>query len=184
MKKIIGLILSFALVLSLALTLTSCGDGMKEYTELGLNFKLPKDFRKLTVQGADLHYSTPDASFELQYMPKSEFEDAEMGYYISFDMTVKEYAEFLINENGWADSEKTEQYVYDEARDAASFYFFWTPDIEEFPYSYYYFTIMKSSYAFYVVMFSCEEEKYPEYSEKFVAWSNYLSLVENPQTEG
>jgi hypothetical protein len=26
-------------------------------------------------------------------------------------------------------------------------------------------------------MFTCEEEKYPEYGDKFVAWSNMLSLV-------
>ncbi len=184
MKKIIGMVLVMALALSLVFSLSSCGGGMKQYTELGLNFKLPKDFRKFTVQGADLHYSTPDVTFEVQYMPKSEFEDVEMGYYISFDMSVKEYTEFLITENGWTDSTKTEQYVYDETRDAASFYVFWTPDIEEFPYTYYYFTIMKSSYAFYAIMFSCEEEKYPEYNEKFIAWSNYLSLVEVPETAG
>ncbi len=184
MKRIIGFILTVALALCVGVSLTSCGDGMKEYTELGLNFTLPEDFRKLTVQNADIHYSTPDVTFEVQYMPKSEFEDEEMEYYISFDMTVKEYAEFLINENGWTDSEKTEQYVYDEARDAASFYVFWTPDLEAFPYTYYYFTIMKSSHAFYAVMFYCEEEKYPEYNEKFIAWSSYLSLVEIPETEG
>ena len=177
MKKIIGLIVLTAIMLSLALTLTSCGGGMKDYTELGLNFTLPKDFRKFTVQNADLHYSTIDATFEVQYMPKTDFEDVELGYYIDFDMTVQEYADFLIKENGWTDPDKTEQYVYDEARDAASFYFFWTPDPEEFPYSYYYFTILKSSYAFYAVMFTCEEEKYPEYNEKFIAWSSYLSLV-------
>ena len=177
MKRIIGIILVMALAFSLAISLTACGDGMTDYTELGLNFSLPDDFRKFTVQGATLHYSTPDVTFEVQYMPKTDFEDEELGYYISFDMTVKEYAEFLINENGWADPDKTEQYVYDEARDAVSFYIFWTPDPEEFPWSYYYFTILKSSYAFYAVMFTCEEEKYPEYSDKFVAWSNMLSLV-------
>lgn len=181
MKRIIGLVLTVALAISLAFSLSSCGDGMKDYTELGLNFKLPEDFRKFTVQGASLHYSTPDVTFEVQYMPKTDFDDVELGYYINFDMTVQEYADFLIKENGWTDSEKTEQYTYDESRNAASFYIFWTPDIEEFPYSYYHFTILKNSYAFYVVMFSCEEEKYPEYKDKIAAWSSYVSLVEIPE---
>ena len=180
MKKIIGCILTLSLAFLLVFSLSSCEKktGSNDYSELGINFHLPDDFRKFTVASADIHYSTPDVTFEVQYMPKTDFEDVEMGYYISFDMTVKEYTEFLIEENGWENPDKTEQYTYDEKRDAASFSIFWTPDPDEFPYSYYYFTVMKSESAFYVAMFSCEEEKYPEYSEKFVAWSDYLSLVE------
>ena len=165
------------MALCLVFTLASCDNGhYKNYSELGLSFRLPKEFRKLNTGTADIHYSTPDVKFEVQYMPKTDFEDIEMGYYISFNMTVKEYTEFLINENGWADPEKTEQYTYDEARDATGFSFFWTPDPSEFPYSYYRMTIMKSDTAFYGILFTCEQDKYEEYNEAFEEWSSYLKL--------
>ncbi len=179
MKKIIGIILTLSLAATLVFSLSACKKnqtGLVEHSELGLNFMLPNEFRKFTVQTADIHYSTPEAKFEVQYMPKTDFEDIEMGYYISFDMTVKEYTEFLIEENGWADPEKTEQYTYDEARDATNFSFFWSPDRNLFPYEYYYFTVMKNEYAFYVAMFSCEQDLYPNYNEKFEEWSRHLSL--------
>ena len=179
MKKIIGCVLTIAVMLGVLFAFSSCDKKGKllDYSELGMNFRLPEEFRKFTVGTADIHYSTPDVTFEIQYMPKEEFEDIEMGYYFPFEMTVKEYTEFLIDENGWADPEKTEQYTYDEARNSTSFYLFWTPDPNEFPWSYYYFTVMKNEYAFYVAMFMCEEEKYPDYSEKFVEWSSYISLA-------
>ena len=171
MKRIISCILFIALLATLAFSLSACDSaGYREYTEYGMKFRIPKDFRKLTLQGVDVHYSTPDASFEIQVLPKSEFEDEEMGYYIDFDMTVKEYTEFFIKENGWGC-----EYTYDEARDMTTFYFFWTPT-EDIPYSYYYVTIMKNENAFYIVMMSCLEEDYPNYEEKFRAWNSYLSL--------
>ena len=179
MKKITGLILTLALVMTLIFSLSSCDKKgeLVDYSELGINFRLPEEFRKFTVATADIHYSTPDVTFEVQYMPKEDFDDIEMGYYIPFDMTVKEYTEFLISENGWTDPDKTEQYTYDEKRDSTSFTIFWTPDPNEYDWEYYYFTIMKNEYAFYVAMFLCKEEKYPDYSEKFVEWSSYLNLV-------
>ena len=80
MKRIIGTILFGALLLGLLFSLAACGStGYENYTEMGLNFRLPDNFRKLTVQGADIHYSTPDVTFEVQVMPKSEFEDSEIG---------------------------------------------------------------------------------------------------------
>ena len=173
MKKIIGSVLIFSLVLVLAFSLFACeNSGYVDYTEYGLSFRLPKEFRKLTVQGVDIHYSTLEADFEVQVLPKSEFEDEEMGYYIDFDMTVKEYTEFFIEENEWGC-----EYTYDEVRDATNFYFFWTPT-EEIPYSYYYMTVMKSDVAFYIIIMSCVEEDYPNYEAKFRAWSTYLSVVE------
>ena len=172
MKKILSTILLLSIALLLVFSLAACEEtGYKNYTELGLKFRLPKDFRKFYLQNIDIHYSTPDANFEVQVLPKSEFEDVEMGYYISFDMTVKEYTEFFIKENEW----KCE-YTYDETRDATNFYVFWTPS-EDFEYTYYYITIMKSENAFYIIMMSCVESNYPVYEEKFRAWSTYVELV-------
>ena len=147
------------------------------HEELGLKFYLPEEFRKFNTVTADIHYSTPDVRFQVQYMPKTDFEDVEMGYYISFDMTVKEYTEFLINENGWADPEKNEQYTYDEARNATEFSFFWSPDPDDIPYSYYRITIMKNETAFYVVMFLCDEDKYSEYNDMIEDLSELLSIA-------
>ncbi len=181
MKKIVSCILFGALLLSLAFSLLACDEaGYKEYTEYGISFRLPKDFRKITVQSADIHYSTPDATFEVQYIPKGQFESSSSedgGLGMDFNMTVREYTEFLIDANGWADETKEEQYKYDETRGATTFHFFWTPDIEKFPYSYYYITIMKSETAFYVAMFTCLEEHYPDYEEKFRAWSTYVNIA-------
>ena len=166
------------MALCLVFTLASCDNGhYKNYSELGLSFRLPKEFRKLNTGTADIHYSTPDVKFEVQYMPKTDFEDIEMGYYISFNMTVKEYTEFLINENGWADPEKNEQYTYDEARNATEFSFFWSPDPDDIPYSYYRITIMKNETAFYVVMFLCDEDKYSEYNDMIEDLSELLSIA-------
>jgi hypothetical protein len=146
---------------------------------MGLNFRLPSEFRKFNVSGADILYSTPDVDFEVQVMSKEKFESDSVedgGLGLNFNMTVREYTEFLMDLNEWCDPSKEEQYRYDETRDAATFYIFWTPDLELFPYSYYYFTVMKSEVAFYVTIFTCLEEKYPEYEEKFRAWSTYINI--------
>jgi len=170
MKKIISSLIFIALLFSLALSLVACSEGMVEYYEAGLHFKLPKNFRKLTLQGIDFHYSTPEASFEIQILPKSEFEDVEMGYYIDFDMTVKEYTEFFIKENKWEC-----EYTYDETRDATTFFFFWSPE-EDGTYTYYYITIMKNSNAFYIILMSCLEKDYPTYADAFRVWNSYITL--------
>ena len=146
------------------------------YEELGLKFYLPNEFRKYASSVADIYYKTSDATFEVQYMPKEEFDDVEMGYVIPFNMTVKEYTDFLISENGWTDPDKTEQYTYDEKRDSTSFTTFWTPDPEEYPWEYYYVTVMKNEKAFYVVFFICDEYKYMDYSDMFESLSERLSI--------
>ncbi|MBQ7333235.1 MAG: hypothetical protein IJW38_02680 [Clostridia bacterium] len=180
MKKIISCILFGALLVSLAFSLLAC-DGVGEYSEYGINFRLPKDFKKVNVQSLDIRYSASDATFDVQYIPKSQFESSNSedgGLGMDFNMTVKEYTEFLIEWNGWSREDEDSQYEYDEKRNATTFYFCWTPDAEKLPNSYYYVTVMKSETAFYVAMFYCLEENSAIYEEKFKDWSAYLSLVE------
>ena len=173
MKKIVASLVFFALIVSLAFSLCACGDDYKEYNEVGLKFRLPKDFQKISVPYADLEYTSGEADFLVQIMPKTEFEDEEMGYYIRFDMTVEEYAQFFINVNGW----KCE-YTYDEARNVATFDCLWGPEEDPSVEPQYHFAaVLKSEEAFYIVVMVCSEELQSKYSESFREWSSYLELA-------
>lgn len=174
MKKIIGAILIFATLIGALFTLNSCEkSGYKDYNEAGLHFRIPSDFRKFTIFGYDLHYSTPEAKFEVKILSKADIEDIELGYYISFNWSVKDYTEFLIKENQWQC-----QYEYDEARDVTTFFLLYAPPAESeelAEYEYLYVTVLKNDVAFYIVVMSCEEELVSKYESKFKTWSTYLS---------
>ncbi len=171
-KKAIYALLMLALLSSLIFALSSCGgDGFQGYYEYGLKYRLPDYFRKRNIQGTEIYYSTPGASFEVEIMSRTEIDADDSGYEFDFTISVEEYTKFFISENEWGCD-----YEYDEERNISSFYIFWAPVEDE--YKYYYFTILKSNDALYVVIMSCDEDKYENYEPLFREWGSYLEAVD------
>ncbi len=166
-------------IFALAINLTSCDDdapyedeyGFIHYLDYNLKFRLPNYFRKRSVQGMEIMYSTTGATFEVQVMPEEEILDPEYQYEFDFDITVEEYAEFFIDENGWSC-----EYKYDPERNTANMTFFWTPS-EEIGYGYYNITILKNENALFCAVFSCSESEYENYGPLFREWASYLEVV-------
>ncbi len=166
---------------SLVLLLSSCGDdepgvdgaiqnkdGTISYDAFGLRFRLPDYFRKKTVPYYELCYSTPGATFRVDLIYREDVEDETLEYDFEFDLTVKEFCEYLIDYNNFEC-----EYTYDETRDVGNFYFFYSEDDVE--YDYIYVTILKTEYAIYVVEMFCAEADYENYEPLFRLWASYIS---------
>ncbi len=188
MKRILTLFIAVIFCMGLSAGLVSCADpsdddfvgsdgkGFIYYAESGLKFRLPDYFRKRNEQYTDIVFTTPEARFQVQIMPKTDFEDPNFDFDFDFSITVPEYTEFLINLNGWNATGEC-KYEYDEEKNTASFFVFWRPTPEE-EYSYYYFNILKSENAIYCVTMICEESNYENYEPLFREWSTYIKLIE------
>ncbi len=179
LKKILSIFIVIAVVLSATLAFTSCDDdGFTDYFEHGLKYRLPDYFRKRNILGTEITYTTPGATFEVQVMPRTEIDSDNLEWDFNqkfdFTITVDEYAKLMIDENGW---NCYPNYTYDEQRNVANFYFFWKPS-EEMEYEYYYFSILKSNDALYVVLMTCAEEDYENYAPLFTEWAQYLEAVD------
>ena len=179
MKKIIGALLLISILLCSVLALSACGeeyddngkknkDGTVSYEAFGLKFRLPDYFRKTKIYGYSISYYTPDATFDVHIITKEEVEDVENEYEFTFDITVEEYVQFLIDINDYECS-----YSYDEKYDTASFYLFYSQD--NITYYYEYYTILKNESSIYIILMMCEEELYENYEPLFRLWASYLS---------
>lgn len=179
MKKIIGILLLISVLVSSCVMLSSCGeeypdngkknkDGTVTYNAYGLRFRLPDYFRKTKIPDYEIKYYTNDVSFYVDVITKEEIEDIENEFDFTFDITVEEFVQYIIDFN---DFECT--YTYDEKYDTASFYFYYSQDDDI--YEYIYCTVLKNESAIYMVQMVCKEEDYDNYEPLFRLWASYLS---------
>jgi hypothetical protein len=176
MKRIIGILLILTMLTGVAFSLASCNeDGFEDYEVGGLKFRLPDYFRHRKVSFADVYYSTPEAVFEAQIWTKEEIADEELQFEFDFSITVEELMQFLIEKNGYAESQDYVPYVYDAERDVATFFFFYTDDLDD-EYQYNHLTVLKNDNAIYVVRMLCYESSYERFKPMFDALSMNLSV--------
>ena len=168
MKRILRNVFCVILAVSMIFCASSCGDsdGMKRYSENGLNFALPKYLERLSVTYADLAYGNTDMGLEvLFYFLSSESLLTEL--YLQKDCTVQEYAEWFVNVNGYQDVNE----VYDVENQTIVLEYIYEP--EEIYFCDY---ILRNEYALFHMTMSSNAEDRELYSPIFAEWRTYVSL--------
>ena len=163
MKKIASFMIIFVLLLSLV----SCGgdegegsdSGHTEHYLYGLSYKLPDDFTQKTAQNADAQYSNGEATFFFNAFGETEMLQDLM---IESDMTVKQYTEYFLTLNPYADD-----YEYDAERNVSTFNYIYDYGDVGFESEYYTFLITRSEDCLYVAAAYCTVNNIEKYSQTF-----------------
>ena len=142
-------------------------DGLLHYSENGLNFSLPSYMETINVNYADLCFanSGDDTQFFI-YFYSSEALLTDL--YMDMDSTVKEYADWFVNVNGYTNVEEN----YDEANKKIVLKY-----IYEDEGTFYCDTILRNEYSLIHVTMCCQERNRPIYEHVFDEWITHLSLV-------
>ncbi len=160
MKKLLALILIAVSILSLFSCTDGDEDGMVKYSQYGLSYRLPEEFKAKKTQNADISYSDGEAWFYLNAFGNDEM--LELGL-PSTDITVEEYTEFFLILNPY----NTEDYEYDRERNASTFYYIYDYATDKMENEYYGYLITRNEETLFVVLLSCKEKDFGKYSADF-----------------
>lgn len=162
MKRIIAsVLLVFVLV-----ACTSCSqDKTVAYSESGLNFSLPSDMRKLSVDWADVCYGNSDNAMFFVYFYSASQLLTEL--YIPKDSTVKVYADWFVNANKYENVTES----YDEEGKLIVLTYVYEPEN-----TYYCDYITRNEYALYHVTMCCDADLAETYKPIFADWMSFISL--------
>lgn len=178
MKKIMKSLIALILVLA-SLVLTACSDGevveengMKSYSIGGMSFKLPKEFKELSVNYASFSYHIDGVEFFANIFDEQQMEE-DLG--IDPDISVYNYVYRFIYE--WNDYNC--DFDYDEKNDVATFGVFYpedetdTSDDREF----YYYYITRNDDLLYIVTMCCRDDLYDTYYPIFKEWESNITIA-------
>ncbi|MBE6644764.1 MAG: hypothetical protein E7612_05220 [Ruminococcaceae bacterium] len=142
-------------------------DELLHYSENGLNFSLPSYMETINVNYADLCFanSGDDTQFFI-YFYSSEALLTDL--YMDMDSTVKEYADWFVNLNGYTNVEEN----YDEENKKIVLKYVYEDES-----TFYCDTILRNEYSLIHVTMCCQERNRAIYEPVFDEWITYLSLV-------
>ncbi len=166
-KKTLKVISAVLLIcVTLLTSLVSCGDddGFKRYAESGIIYELPIDMKKLSVNYADICHGNGEAEF-MVYLYGRDALLSEL--YLKKDSTVKEYADWFVNNNGYVGVTE----VYDEANSKIVLEYIYLPEN-----TYYRDYIIANEHALFHVTFLCDAELRDKYSPVFDEWQGRIDL--------
>ena len=177
MKKIFNSMI--ALVALLAMLLTSCSDGgqvdadgMKNYSRGGMSFKLPAEYKELSVNYATFSYYLDGVEFFVNIFDKQQMEEE---LEIDPDISVYNYAyKFIYVWNGC-----NCDFDYDEENDVVTFGVFYPEEVsdESETREYYQYYITRTDELLYIVTMCCDAELYDTYKPVFDEWVGYISIA-------
>ena len=161
------------ILICLSVLLFSCGEGGSEsgFTEMsayGLSYRLPTYMYSKNVPYGDVNYTDGDAWFFFNAFGEVEMAEDLM---INVDTTVLEYTEDFLIFNPY-----TDDFDYDEERNAATFEYVYDYEDGETPKEYYRYLITRSEDCLYVVVLSCNESSIDKYKADFDAVMNSIRL--------
>ncbi|MBO5879648.1 MAG: hypothetical protein J6Q68_03770 [Clostridia bacterium] len=161
--------LTVLLIIVTLLSLFSCGNdeynfsvksGEKAYHELGLYYKLPKDFEQRNAyQEIEMYYSNGEACFFFNAFSATGIEET-LG--LDPDISVEDYTKKFIIFNGL-----DMDYDYDPETDRARFEYDYEYSNEDIEAEKYMYLIMRGTAHLYIITASCKLEYYSEYAEMF-----------------
>lgn len=164
MKKILRNLLFVILIITTLFTAVSCGNGMKKYSESGLNFSLPKDMEKLSVNYADICYGNDDlVQFFVYFYSKDQL---LTDLALEKDATVKEYADLFVGRWGYTGVEES----YDEENKVIVLKYIYEEEDD-----YYCDYITRNDNALYHVTMCCDKELMEKYVPIFDEWMKHIS---------
>ena len=164
MKKILSLFLTVAIVLLLLLSATGCDQNEEEYNgeyyNYGLHYKLPEEYRKLTVSYSEFTYFNGEAYFFFKHMSGEKLIEESLPE----DISVEAYAYNFASENNIFSP-----VMYDAATDTAFIEYVYDYSDSEvmLPPEFYYHYILRGSQLLYIVTMSCPAEKSEQYKPVF-----------------
>ena len=160
-------------MLLLAFGLVACGDGgdgFTDYSNGGLEYELPDSFGEIDVNYADYAYTSKDFPGLEVMMYFYSTEQLVSDIYLKSSSTVKEYADWFVNQNGYKDVEEK----YDEEEKMITLRYFYDEGIE----SYFFFDyIVRNEYMLYHVTFACNPEDREAYESHFEDWTSRISMI-------
>lgn len=151
----------------------SCGHEEEDsdfvtYYQYGISYKLPKNFELKRIPNTDLNYTDGEAKFFFNAFGEEEMTQ-DLG--ISTDMTVKSYTEFFLILNPY-----TDDYEYDEDRDASSFHYIYDYESDQMENEYYRYLITRNEDTLFVAVVSCDESDVEKYSSVFDEIMNSVTV--------
>ncbi len=172
-KRILKTIIAILLLLSLIGSVCACGDDVEEFTgeyyNYGLHYKLPEEYRQLTVPYSEFCYYDGHAYFYFQvYSPEQLVEDLKY----DADISVKSFStKFMVQYDINLASD-----TYYEDIDRSVIIYDWeyddTDDEEaELEDECFYHVIFRGSQLLYVVTMSCPVSMKDTYTPVFDEWS-------------
>lgn len=166
MKKSVRIFAVSLLVLATLLSAIGCRDDgdEKKYTESGLVYYLPRTMEEMNVNYADVCYGDGEAEFFVYFYTSDQLL-AEL--YMDKDSTVKEYATWFANVNGYKNI--TEE--YDEAGAKITMRYLYE-DENDFYFDY----ILRNENMLYHVTMTCSAEKREIYEPIFEEWRSNIRI--------
>ncbi len=159
MKKV----LSLALVLILMLSLVSCAPKPKEFTKEGMTITLTNSFWEKAMDGFTACYdSRKDAVFVLKEA-FSMLEGAE-------ELTLDEYAELVRKNNA---SKSPSEIKKEDGLTIMEYTFLNESNNTTYGY---FLTMFKTSDAFWLVQFTCDESDYDTHRASFIEWAKSIKF--------
>ena len=167
-------ILSTLLLVALSLSLFACGggdetneDGLYLYSESGLEFALPPEMERMSVDSsyADVCYGDGSAEFFIFFYSRDALLEVLT---IDKDSTVKEYSDWMIDYSMCTELEES----YDEKNRYIEISF-----LVEDEGNYYIAIIMRNSESLIHVTMCCPIELRGEYEAEFALWKKYGALT-------
>ncbi len=168
MKKATKKLLALILMLVTLLTSVSCFDNMKEYSESGINFKLPKDMKQLDVEYADLCFGNTEGDKRAEFFIYIYAKQALLTQlFLPQDTTSEGYADWFVNVNEYENVER----VSDTEKQLVIMEYVYEP--EE---TYYRDYIIRNDYTLYHVTMTCKAEDADYFDPIFDEWCSYIYL--------
>ena len=167
MKKILSLFLIAATVMLLVFLPGCNNDENSEdggYYNYGLHYKIPEDYRHITVDFSEYTYYNGEAYFYFTYMSAENFVENDL----PADISVEAYA----NELRFINS-ITSPVKYDKENNTALIeyvYYYTEADEVQLPPEFFYHYFLRGSELLYIVTMNCPEDKAEEYKPIFNEW--------------
>jgi len=158
LRTALALILLAACLLSLA----SCTE--REYSRLGISFKIPSSFKEKAVAGAKMAFGDDEA-----FIVFNKFDKAMLGGLGLSPDDVKGYTDYFLEK-----SELLCEPVYNASLTGASFSYVVEDPEDLQTYYYYYVVILKGTDCIWAVQMACYDALAYEYIPKFKSWEASL----------
>ena len=163
MKKIIKNSTLIFLVLAALFVFVGCQNGVHENN--GLHFRLPGDMEEKSYEYAPIAYGKKGVNF-MAHVYLKDIILSELGF--SSDITAKEYSEEFIRLNGYTDYE----YNYDEQTKIVTFSLVYEYDNEAIEDEFFFYYIVRTERALYIVIMDCKVSMMEEYKPIFELWAS------------
>ena len=159
MKKVFIKAIALVILAALSLSLASCG--MKEYSRLGISFKIPSGYEEKAISGAKMAFGDDESFIVFNKYTAGELSAIGLG------LGVREYTERFLEQTKIGVDDPT----YNASETRAEFSYVVKDPDNDSTYYYYYVLILKGDNCIWAVQMACYADLIYKYEDKFVDWA-------------